>query len=82
MWLNNLTALKAFPLSSKKLILWSVDGEKSIDKIISLLETFLTGIFVPENISDFEDFFEFDSFPEVESYELKLAYHKIAYTKS
>ena len=25
-----------------------------------------------ENISDFEDFFEFDSFPEVESYELKL----------
>ena len=52
--------------------LWSVDGEKNIDKIISLLETFLTGIFVPENISDFEDFFEFDSFPEVESYELKL----------
>ena len=52
--------------------LWSANGEKNIDRIISLLENFLIGFFVAENISDFEDFFEFDSFPEVESYELKL----------
>ena len=39
-----------------------VNGEKNIDRIISLLENFLIGFFVAENISDFEDFFEFDSF--------------------
>ena len=52
--------------------LWSANGEKNIDRIISLLENFFDWFFVAENISDFEDFFEFDSFPEVESYELKL----------
>lgn len=52
--------------------LWSADGEKNIDRIILLLKDFLTGLFVGENIPDFEDFFEFESFPEVESYELKL----------
>ena len=52
--------------------LWKEDGEKNFEKIVLLLEGFLAGHFVAENIYDFEEFFEFESFPEAESHELQL----------
>ena len=38
--------------------LWKEDGEKNFEKIVLLLEGFLAGHFVAENIYDFEEFFE------------------------
>ena len=52
--------------------LWKEDGEKNFEKIVLLLEGFLAGHFVAENIYDFEEFFEFESIPEAESYWLEL----------
>ena len=52
--------------------LWKEDGKKNLEKIVLLLEGFLAGHFVAENIYDFEEFFEFESIPEAESYWLEL----------
>jgi hypothetical protein len=52
--------------------LWQADKEKNFNKIADLLGGFLRGAFVAENIPSFDDFFEFDNVPEVDSYDLKL----------
>ncbi len=63
----------ALPAAFKEAFdLWSEDSVKNFEKIVALLEDYLVGYFVPENIPDFEDFFEFDGFPEVECHEVQL----------
>jgi hypothetical protein len=64
---------ESLPIEFKEAFdLWQEDGEKNFEKIVSLLEGFLAGHFVAENIYDHEEFFAFESFPEAESYELQL----------
>lgn len=52
--------------------LWHQNADENLQQIIELLQPYIKGYFLPENIMDFDEIIEVDGFPEYENNEIRL----------
>ena len=52
--------------------LWHLDKDRNFETVVNLLEPYLIGFFVAENLSDFRKIFDFPGIPEVQCRDVHL----------
>ena len=57
---------------TKSYDLYNKNSEKNYKEILNLLQPFIMGFFIAENIEDYDEIFAFDDIPECESFLLEI----------